>query len=113
MSVVSDGSYTHITENYYIPKKQEQKVTLSVVTQHSGKNLLNILARLEKEGKKKVASFDQVKNTEVEYAEDEDSNIFITIKRQDSTEFTLFVSTIDGGDKLFFTTLNKLWKNKK
>ncbi|WP_339719744.1 DUF3857 domain-containing protein [uncultured Paraglaciecola sp.] len=60
-----------------------------------------------------VASFDQVKNIEVEFSEDQDSNTFITIKRQDSTEFTLFVSAVEGGDKLFFNTLNGLWKNKK
>jgi transglutaminase-like putative cysteine protease len=60
-----------------------------------------------------VASFDQVKNIEVEYAENKDSNTIITIKRQDSTEFMLFVSTVDGGDKLFFNLLNSLWKKKK
>lgn len=60
-----------------------------------------------------VASFDQVKNIEVEYAEEKDSNSIITIKRTDSTEFMLFVSTVDGGDKVFFNTLNKLWKKYK
>jgi transglutaminase-like putative cysteine protease len=60
-----------------------------------------------------VASYEQIKNIEVEYGEDEDSNTIITIKRMDSSEFMLFVSTVDGGDKLFFNTLNKLWKKKK
>jgi hypothetical protein len=49
----------------------------------------------------KVASFDQVKNIEVEYSEDKDSNTIITIKRKDSTEFTLFVSTVERGDNFF------------
>jgi hypothetical protein len=48
-----------------------------------------------------VASFDQVKNIEVEYSEDKDSNTIITIKRKDSTEFTLFVSTVERGDNFF------------
>ncbi|MBU3006145.1 DUF3857 domain-containing transglutaminase family protein [Paraglaciecola arctica] len=60
-----------------------------------------------------VASFDQIKNIEVEYAEDQDSNTIIIIKRTDSSEFMLFVSSVDDGDKLFFNTLNKLWKSKK
>jgi len=60
-----------------------------------------------------VASFDQVKNIEVEYGEEEDSNTIITIKRTDSSEFMLFVSAVDGGDKLFFNKLNKLWKKQK
>ncbi|GAC21779.1 DUF3857 domain-containing transglutaminase family protein [Paraglaciecola arctica] len=59
-----------------------------------------------------VASYDQIKNIEVEYGVD-DSNTVITIKRRDSSDFMLFVSTIDGGDKLFFNMLNKLWKKNK
>lgn len=60
-----------------------------------------------------VASFDQIKNIEVEYGEDDESNTIITIKRADSSDFMLFVATIDGGDKLFFNKLNTLWKKQK
>jgi hypothetical protein len=60
-----------------------------------------------------TASYDQIKNIEVEYGEDAETNTIITIKRQDSSEFMLFVSTVDGGDKLFFNKLNSLWKKHK
>lgn len=60
-----------------------------------------------------VATYDQIKNIEVEYGEDDDSNTIITITRIDSSNFLLFASQIDDGDKLFFTELNKLWKNQK
>lgn len=63
--------------------------------------------------KSEVATFKQIKNIEVEYAEDSNSNSIISITRKDSSNFIVIVSAVDEGDKAFYRQLNKLWKNQK
>jgi len=59
-----------------------------------------------------IVTFDKVKDIKVKYADDEASNTIITVTRTDDSEFMLFVSVVDEGDKLFVKKLKALWKNK-
>jgi transglutaminase-like putative cysteine protease len=62
---------------------------------------------------KEVVTFDKIKNIDVKYDKDPDNNTIITITRLDESDFLLFVSTVDGGDKVFVESLNLLWKNQQ
>ena len=59
------------------------------------------------------ASFDEVKSIDVEYNEKEEDNSFITITRHDDTDFLLFVSNVNGGDKRFAKKLLATWEQQK
>jgi len=59
-----------------------------------------------------IVSFEQVKDIKVKYAEDSDSNTVITITRTDDSDFLLFVSAVDAGDKLFVNKLKQQWKKQ-
>jgi hypothetical protein len=49
----------------------------------------------------------------VKYAEKSDANTVITITRTDDSTFMLFVSAVEGGDKLFVNTLKAQWEKAK
>ena len=57
-----------------------------------------------------IARFNTIKNIEVKYAKDDSENTIVTVTRNDNTDFKLFVSSIDGGDKTFVNQLKVLWK---
>ena len=57
-----------------------------------------------------VATYDEIKNIEVEYGSSEFSDTVITITKHDDSEFILFASTEDEKDKLFLRELSDLWK---
>jgi nitrate reductase NapE component len=59
------------------------------------------------------ASFDEVKSIDVEYNEKKEDNSLITITRRDDTDFLLFVSNVNGGDKRFAKKLLVTWKQQK
>jgi len=52
----------------------------------------------------------KVKDIKAKYATDSNQNTVITVIRENDTEFLLFVSTVDGGDKIFMEQLLTLWK---
>jgi len=57
--------------------------------------------------------FTDIKDISVKYAEEEDGNTIITITRFDDTNFKLFVSSINAGDKQFVDKLTALWQSVK
>ena len=59
------------------------------------------------------ASFDEVKSIDVEYNEKGGDNSFITITRHDDSDFVLFVSNVNGGDKRFAKKLLDTWEQQK
>ncbi len=59
-----------------------------------------------------IVAFEKVKDIKVEYTEDPDSNTIITIIRSDDSDFMLFVSAVDAGDKLFVNKLKEQWKKQ-
>ena len=61
---------------------------------------------------REIVTFDQIKDIEVKYAANEMSNTVITITRMDESNFMLFVSAEDKGDKLFVTKLKAQWKRQ-
>lgn len=60
----------------------------------------------------KVA-FNDIKDISIKYAETDEENTIITVTRLDDTNFTLFVSAVDKGDKLFIDKLQALWQAVK
>jgi transglutaminase-like putative cysteine protease len=55
------------------------------------------------------ATFKDIKDIKVKYAEADDADTIITIIRLDDSNFELFVSSVKEGDKLFIDKLNALW----
>lgn len=62
---------------------------------------------------KEIATFADITSIEVEYSEDEFENTIVTITRSDDSDFLLFVSNTNKGDKRFVKELKKRWKAVK
>jgi len=60
-----------------------------------------------------IATFQEISDIKVEYADDTLSNTTVTIIRSDDTEFMLFISAIDGLDKAFVKDLKSRIKKPK
>ena len=56
------------------------------------------------------ASYDEVKEIEVEWSDVFLDDTVITIYRKDGSDFVLYVSNTDGGDKIFYNKLKSFWK---
>jgi hypothetical protein len=57
--------------------------------------------------------FEEIKDITVKYAKEEDENTIITVTRNDDSNFKLFVSSVNKGDKTFVDKLKALWQTRK
>jgi hypothetical protein len=57
-----------------------------------------------------TASFQDIKKVDVKFDEEYEGTTIVTITRQDDSDFLLFVSNINDGDKLFVKELKQLWE---
>lgn len=60
-----------------------------------------------------IAMLKDIKDISVNYAKSDTENTIITITRNDNSDFKLFVSPINEGDKVFTSKLNELWQSKQ
>ena len=57
--------------------------------------------------------YHDIKSIEPEYTTSDLEDTVITITRQDDSEFLLFVSNIENGDKRFVKLLTQQWNNAR
>lgn len=60
---------------------------------------------------KEIATFQEIENIQVEFSDSDLANTIITITRNDKSDFMLFVSNVDEGDKRFVETLKQKWRS--
>ena len=59
------------------------------------------------------AKFEDIKSIDIDYNEKEEGTSLVTVTRHDDTDFLLFVSNINGGDKQFAKKLLATWEQQK
>lgn len=60
---------------------------------------------------REMADYDEIKDIRVDWSNSYVDNTTVTIVRDDESEFILFVSGVDGRDRLFVNALKQSWKS--